>query len=363
MTVSMAKKKPLEQCRVLCTPVTFGRKDPTLRPALEAAVGEVVYNPLGRPLKADELRPLLANIDGYIAGVDEVDASVLDAAASLGVIAVYGVGYDLVDVEAATARGIAVASSRGANSVAVAELTIAFVLSLARHLPLADAAVRRGDWPVLDGVGIRGKTIGLVGFGAIGRAVSARLAGFDCHVLVYDPYVVEDDVRSTGAASSSLERLLDRADFVSLHVPLSDDTRGMAGRAFFKQMKQGAFFINTARGALVDEEALCDALQEGRLGGAGLDCFAQEPPNKGSRLLSLDRVIATPHTGSHTDESLNRMGWTALEEPSVGAQGRAAGVRRQPGGIRGEEAVAREPLRLEGLQKHRRAARGCLPDA
>jgi phosphoglycerate dehydrogenase-like enzyme len=316
----MTKTKPLKECRVLCTPATFGRKDPTLRPALEAAVKEVVYNPLGRPLKANEVRPLLAGIDGYIAGVDEIDASALETAGDLKVIAVYGAGFDRVDVGAATARGIVVACSRGANSVAVAELTVAFILSLARHLPAADAAVRRGQWPVLDGIGIRGKTIGLVGYGAIGKAVAGRLSGFDCRILVHDPYIGPGGVEDAGVTVCPLDELLGQADFVSLHVPLTDGTRGMAGRTFFQRMKEGAFFVNTARGALVDEEALCDALEKGHLRGAGLDCFVQEPPDRGSRLLNLDgpgaqgrNVIVTPHTGAHTDESLNRMGWTALE--------------------------------------------------
>lgn len=308
-----AEKKPLKECRVLCTPVTFGRKDPTLKADLEAAVKDVVYNPLGRPLKSRELRPLLAGIDGYIAGVDEVDESALSEAAGLKVIAVYGAGYDRVDVAAASARGIAVATSRGANSVAVAELAVAFVLALARHLCVADTAVRRGEWPVLDGVGIRGKTVGLVGFGAIGREVSARLAAFGCRVLVHDPFLAPHVTEGANVFPCALEELLGQADFVSLHVPLTDDTRGMAGKAFFQRMKKGAFFINTARGALVDEEALCDALADGHVRGAGLDCLAEEPPRRGSRLVSLENVIFTPHTGAHTDESLNRMGRTSLE--------------------------------------------------
>jgi phosphoglycerate dehydrogenase-like enzyme len=311
--MNATKIKPLEECKVLCTPMTFGRKDPALRAALEAAVKEVIYNPIGRPLKAREVQPLLAGVDGYIAGVDEIDATVLDAAPGLKVIAVYGAGYDKVDVEAATARGIVVATSRGSNSVAVAELTVAFVLSLARHLRLADAAVRRGEWPVLDGIGIRGKTVGLVGFGAIGRAVAHRLSCFDCRIVVHDPYIGAGDLRDESISSCPLDELLAQSDFVSLHVPSMETTRGMAGKAFFRQMKKGAFFINTARGALVDEEALCDALEDGHLRGAGLDCFIQEPLDRASRLLSLENVIATPHTGAHTDESLNQMGWMALE--------------------------------------------------
>ncbi len=309
----MKRNKPINECRVLVTPATFGRKDPSLKATLETAVKEVIYNPLGRPLKAAELLPLISGIDGYIAGVDEVDASVLAAARDLRVIAVYGAGFDRVDVAEATEKGIVVAFSRGANSTAVAELTVAFMLALARNLRTADAAVRRGEWPVMDGVGIRGKTIGLIGLGAIGRAVARRLAGFDCRVIAYDPYLGPDGVTDADVHLCSLDELLGQADFVSLHVPLAENTKGMAGQAFFERMKEGAFLINTARGALVDEEALCDALERGHLRGAALDCFVREPPDRDSRLLSLPQVIVTPHTGSHTDESVNRMGWTALE--------------------------------------------------
>jgi D-3-phosphoglycerate dehydrogenase len=305
--------KPIGECRVLVTPATFGRKDPSMRAALEAAVGEVIYSPFGRPLKAEELLPLVAGVDGYIAGVDEVDATVLAAAADLKVIAVYGAGFDRVDVNEATRRGVLVASSRGANSIAVAELTMAFILALARNIPGADASVRRGEWPVLDGVGIKGKTIGIVGLGAIGRAVAHRLKGFECRIIAYDPYLKIDALSDEDILLCSLDELLEQADFVSLHVPLVETTKGMAGRAFFDRMKQGAFLVNTARGDLVDEEALCDALEQGRLRGAALDCLTREPPDKESRLVRLSQVILTPHTGSHTDESLNRMGWTALE--------------------------------------------------
>ena len=173
----------------LCTPNTFGKRDPSLKSILEAAVREVIYNPFGRPLKAAELRPLLKDVDGYIAGIDEIDSSTLEAADRLRIIARYGVGIDRVDVATATDYGIVVTNTPGANSAAVAELTIAFILSLARHIIRANEAVRRGEWPVLDGIGIRGKTVGLIGFGSVGREVARRLKSFDCRLLACDPYV------------------------------------------------------------------------------------------------------------------------------------------------------------------------------
>jgi len=283
-----------------------------LRSTLEAAVREVIYNPYGRPLKAAEVRRLLNDVDGYIAGVDEIDSSALEAADRLRIIARYGVGIDRLDVAAATAKGIVVTNTPGANSAAVAELTIAFILSLARHIIRANKAVRHGEWPVLDGIGIRGKTIGLIGFGSVGREVASRLKGFDCRLLAFDPYVEMEIADKYGARLVPLETLACEADFVSLHAPATDATVGMVNERFLSLMKKGAFLINTARGNLVNEPALITALENGHIQGAALDCFSQEPPDKKSRLFQLPSVIVTPHTAAHTDDAVNQMGWTAL---------------------------------------------------
>ncbi|MEW6110571.1 MAG: phosphoglycerate dehydrogenase [Thermodesulfobacteriota bacterium] len=309
----MTVLKPLSECKVLCTPSTFGRRDPSLKSALEAAVGEVVYNPFGRALKAAEVLPLVQDVDGYIAGLDEIDASVIAAADRLRVIARYGVGIDRVDIAAASARGIAVTNTPSTNSGAVAELTIAFILCLARHLITANTALRRGEWLVLDGIGIRGKTVGLIGFGAVGREVAKRLKCFDCRVLAFDPYVERDVADEHGVSLVPLETLLSEADFVSLHAPATDLTIGMVNQEFLDRMKRGAFLINTARGDLIDEGALVTALEDGHLQAAALDCFSREPVDKDNPLLRLPQVVATPHTAAHTDEAVNRMGWTAIE--------------------------------------------------
>jgi D-3-phosphoglycerate dehydrogenase / 2-oxoglutarate reductase len=308
----MKDGRPIDECRVLCAPNTFGKRDPSLRSTLEAAVLEVIYNPYGRPLKAAEVGTLLQDVDGYIAGVDEVDASALEAADRLRIIARYGVGIDRLDVAAATAKGIVVTNTPGANSAAVAELTIAFILSLARHIIRASDAVRRGEWPVLDGIGIRGKTVGLIGFGSVGREVARRLKGFECRLLAFDPYVETKIADKYGARLVPLETLACEADFVSLHAPATEATVGMVNEEFFSLMKKGAFLINTARGDLVDEPALITALESGHLQGAALDCFSREPPDRDSHLFELPSVIFTPHTAAHTDDAVNQMGWTAL---------------------------------------------------
>jgi D-3-phosphoglycerate dehydrogenase len=303
----------LHACCVLVTPTTFGQADPALKATLEKSVGRVIYNPLGRPLVAAELIPLVREADGFIAGLDQIEASVIEAAGRLKVIARYGVGIDRVDVPAATRRGIVVTNTPGANSAAVAELAIALMLALGRHLCRADRAARQGGWPRLTGIGLRGKTVGLVGFGAIGREVAVRLKGFGCRILASDPYVAQDAIKGVGAEPASIDALLAAADFVSLHTALTSSTEGMVDASFLGKMKPGAFLVNTARGELIDESALADALQSGRLRGAALDCFRTEPPPAGHPLLQLTQVLATPHMGAHTDEAANAMGWMSLE--------------------------------------------------
>ncbi|NTU47404.1 MAG: phosphoglycerate dehydrogenase [Syntrophobacteraceae bacterium] len=305
--------RALSECRVLVTPTTFGKEDPQLRSTLEKAVGEVIYNPMARPLSSSELLPLVKETDGCIAGLDQIDSSVIAAGSRLQVIARYGVGVDRVDVQAASKRGIVVTNTPGANSVAVAELAIALMLALGRQICQADQATRSGEWPRHSGVGLRGKTVGLVGFGAIGREVASRLKAFECRIVVVDPCVSSDCAGTYGVQLVPLEELLAASDFVSLHASLNSSTSGMVDDTFLKKMKQGAFVVNTARGELIDEEALRDALEKGHLRGAALDCFRKEPPGRDHPLLRLPRVIVTPHTGSHTDEATNTMGWMSLE--------------------------------------------------
>lgn len=306
--------KPLEGCRVLVTPTSYGKNDPNLRTHLEAVVGEVVYNTTGRPLTVYELVDMIPGIDGYIAGLDAINREVILATDRLKVIARYGVGVDAVDLEAAKEMGIVVTNTPGANSVSVAELTIGLMISLARKIPFAAQTTKSGEWLRLRGLLLQGKVVGLLGFGAIGRRVAKLLKGFDCKVLAYDP-IADDNL----ASRLSVELLphddvIRQADFLSLHCPLSEETEGMVDAAFVKQMKDGAYLINTARGELVDEKALYEALQSGKLQGAALDVFAVQPPDADHPLLALQQVIATPHMGSHTDGAMNAMGWQALND-------------------------------------------------
>lgn len=304
--------KPLDECRVLVTPTSYGKHDPSLRARLEAEVGEVIYNQTGRPLASAELAALIPGIDGYIAGLDVIDRSVIAAADCLRVIARYGVGVDAVDLDVASEKGIVVTNVPGANSVSVAELAIGLLLSLARNIPAAGQATRTGAWPRLSGTSLKGKVVGLLGFGSIGQEVARRLAGFDCTILAYDPCLDGVKAAALGVTAGPREELLQRADFLSLHCPLNEETRGLVDAAFLDKMKPGAYLVNTARGELVDELALLAALKSGQLRGAALDVFSQQPPEADNPLLALPQVLASPHMGAHTDEAMNAMGWGAL---------------------------------------------------
>jgi len=304
----------LKSCCLLVTPTSFGKGDPRLRTELENLVGKVIYNPTSRPLNSDELVNLLPGCDGYIAGLDAINRSAIMAADNLKVIARYGVGVDNVDLEAATERGIRVTNTPGANSVSVAELAIALILALARNIPEACAATRQGEWPRLNGTSIEDKCIGLVGFGAIGKQVARRLAGFDCRILAYDPFPDMPYANEHQVEIRPREYVLNQADFLSLHLPLTLKTREIVNSQFLASMKPGSFLVNTSRGELIDETALLEALTVKHLRGVALDVFTREPPGVDNPLLCLPQVIVTPHTAAHTDGATIRMGRMSVQD-------------------------------------------------
>jgi len=300
--------RAVRDCVVVVTPRSFGMHDAGLREELEREVGEVRYRP--GPLAAGELADEIADADGLLAGLDEITADVFARAARLRVVARYGVGVDQVDLEAAERHGVVVTATPGANANAVAELTIALVFALARPLVLGRERVLAGEWPALRGVELSGRTLGLLGLGRIGSLVAAKAVGLGLRVLAHDPFVAESDV----ATLVSLETLAGESDFLSLHAPLTDDTRGIVGRTLLGKLKPDAALVNTARGDLVDENALLWALEEGPLRAAALDVLSEEPPRPGHPLLDRDDVLVTPHVGPHTAEATTAMGRMALDE-------------------------------------------------
>jgi D-3-phosphoglycerate dehydrogenase / 2-oxoglutarate reductase len=304
----------LKECRLLVTPTSYGKNDSRLKTELEAQVGKVVYNPTGKPLTSAEVAQLLPGIDGYIAGLDGIDADALKTADRLKVIARYGVGVDSVDLAAAREKGIAVTNTPGANSVSVAELALGLMLALARQIPEAVEAVRQGKFPRYSGVSLEGKTIGILGLGAIGKQLARRLSGFDCKILAYDPFADIAFAKDNQIELTTMDEVIEQADFISLHLPLLPETRGIVNDTFLNKMKKGSFLINTSRGEAVDEYALLKALQSGHLKGAGLDAFTVEPPDPKNPLLALPQVIATPHLGAQTDGATSNMGWLAMKD-------------------------------------------------
>ncbi len=292
------------------------------REELEDAVREVRWNECGRPLDAAELRAALAGVDGVIAGVDRFDADVIESTDRLRVIARQGVGTDGVDLEAAARRGIVVTNTPGANTDAVAELAIGLMLALARHIPRADRLVRSGGYRSLRGVQLGGRTVGLIGMGRAGSAVARRAAGLGCAVIGFDPAVDDERVRAAGATPASQDEVVARADFLSLHVPVTDATRDLVDAALLARMKPGSYLVNTARGELVVEPDLARALDEGRLAGAALDATRAEPPEAGNPLLGRDDVILTPHSGADTEEARAAMARSALDDLLAVLEGR-----------------------------------------
>ena len=300
--------------KILVTPTSFPRTEASDAFAhLVSFCPDLVWNPHRRPLTGAEITDLLTGVDGWIAGLDTIDAEVIaNAPASLKVISRYGVGVERVDLQAARQRGITVTNTPGANTEGVADLAFGLMLSVARKIPLLHLQVKAGDWPRTTGVELFGKTLGIVGLGAIGKAVARRAVGFSMRVMAYDPYLDSAYCVANGILPTDLDTLLSQADVVSLHLPLTAQTNNLLDASRVERMKQGAILINTARGGLVDEEALQSALLSGRLGGAGLDAFAVEPPGN-HRLLKLDNVVATPHAGAHTREASEKMAFMAVE--------------------------------------------------
>ena len=304
----------LKQAHILVTPTSFGNHDARLKAELESRAGSVTYNPTGKPLTSDAVASLLPGVNGYIAGLDVIDRSALARADDLKVISRYGVGVDNVDLDAARERGIVVTNTPGANSVSVAELAMGLILALARQIPEADQAVRQGTWPRLNGISLEGKSVGILGLGTIGKELARRLAGFDCHILAYDPDPDEAFAAAHDIVLDSLDAVIANSDVVSLHLPLLPETRGLVNRESLAKMKRGAILVNTSRGEVVDEASLQQALESGHLAGAGLDAFAVEPPDASSPLLQLPHVIATPHLGAQTDGATSNMGWFAMRD-------------------------------------------------
>ena len=257
-------------------------------------------------LSRDELCSILPGYDALVVRSQvQVDAPVIAAAGNrLQVVGRAGVGVDNVDLDAATAAGITVVNAPTGNTIAAAEHTLALLYGVARRIAAADASVRRGEWAraQFTGLELRGRTLGIVGLGKIGQAIAARARAMEMTVLAADPFVTDEQAAHHGVELVTFDRLLERADVVSVHVPLTRTTRGLIGREQLARMKPGAILLNVARGGVIDEAAVAAALVSGRLAGAGVDVFEAEPPT-GSPLLDAPNTLLTPHLGASTAEA------------------------------------------------------------
>ncbi|AGK60773.1 D-3-phosphoglycerate dehydrogenase [Archaeoglobus sulfaticallidus PM70-1] len=267
-------------------------------------------------LSQEDLIKVIPDYDGLIVrSGTKVTAEVIEAAKNLRIIGRAGAGVDNIDIKKATEKGIVVVNAPGGNSVSTAELAIAMIFAVARKIPQADRSVKEGKWERKKFIGteLRGKTLGVIGLGRVGYEVAKRAKMLEMHVLAYDPYISEEKAKEIGVEILPFEDVLRKSDFITIHVPKTKETVGMFSKREFELMKDGAYIINCARGGIVDEKALYESLINGKLAGAGLDVYENEPPGD-NPLLKLDNVVTTPHIGASTKEAQISVGLTIAGE-------------------------------------------------
>jgi len=290
---------------VAAPPFALGRKEPFER--LESAGFAVADIRPSLSPENDAARSSLKRAWGFIAGnAPRLGAEFLEMAPELRVIGKMGAGYDNIDLAAATERGVLVCHTPGVNTSAVADYTMGLILALGRRIPMVDRDVRAGLWTKHKGLELGGKTLGLLGVGAIGRAVAKRARGFEVRLIGYDPHWPSKEAEQLGMPRVGLEDLFQASDILSLHCPLTRETDRVVNRRTLARMKPTALLVNTARGELIDEDALAEALSDHKLGGAALDAFAREPLGE-SPLRHLENVILSSHTAWFTEEAMIRM--------------------------------------------------------
>ena len=276
-------------------------------------MAEVVDQP---GISADDLLTVVGEYDALIVrGRTKVTAAVFEAGKNLKVVGRAGVGVDNIDLAAAKAHGVTVVNSPLATTVAVAELTLSLMLSVVREIPRADASMKSGKWlkKEFEGRELFGKTLGVMGFGRIGAAVAERAKAFGMRILAFDPLISAEDIVKRGGEPVSKDELLAQADMITMHMPLTADSKNLLNAEAFNKMKDGVYIVCAARGGVIDEEALLEALNSGKVSGAALDVFATEPPGQ-TALVAHPRVIDTPHVGAQTVEAQARAANDIAEE-------------------------------------------------
>ena len=285
----------------------------------------------------EELIELCNDVDAIMAMTrDPITPDLLDTCSKLRIISKYGRGIDHLPLDYAADKGILIANTPISHSSTVAEFAFCLIIACMRKLPIYVNRVKSGKWrdPSVGGIELKGKTIGIIGFGAIGKALVNRLLGWEMEVLVSDPYVEKEDVEKANAKLVDLEELLSRSDVITLHLPLLPSTKGMIGEKEIRMMKDGAFFVNTSRGALVDENALIKALENGKIAGAGLDVFTVEPLEMTNKLREMENVICTPHESGTSKESSYRISLQGTENCIKALKGEIPDFVVNPSGVK-----------------------------
>ncbi len=286
--------------------------DETLRNALLSHFPDAYFNPTGHMLAGAELAEFLAGGLAAIMGLETIDAALIDANPQLEVISKFGVGMDNVDLAHCAKRGVAVLSSPGVNAFAVAELTLGFMIASARRIAISTHYLKTGRWVKNGGMQVFGKKVGLIGLGHVGKRTAAVLQSVGCQVMAYDILDLREYCAANAIEFCSFDQVLGDSDFVSLHVPLTLKSKHMIRRPQLQKMKPTAFLINTARGGIVDEADLADALEHGTISGAASDVFADEPTSN-TRLLAMDNFIGTAHVGGNSKEAIHAVGTAAID--------------------------------------------------
>ena len=305
------KYKPTPDWRVAVTSRSFSR-NPELRARLLERYPNTTFNDEGASLKGDALRAFMDGHDMAITALETVDEALVSALPDLKVLSKYGVGIDMIDLDALRRHDVRFGWKGGVNRRSVSELVVSFAISMLRHVPAAQREVWDGTWRQHVGRQLSGKTFGIIGFGHVGKDVARLLQPFQCEILAHDLLTFPEVCSELGVRQTGLSELLERSDVVTVHLPLDGSTRDMIGADQLALMKEDAVLINTARGSIVDEVALKEALRDGRLGAAAFDVFASEPPED-QELLTLPNFLVSPHIGGSAIEAILAMGQAAID--------------------------------------------------
>lgn len=298
--------------KVLITPRSFGQNSKVPFDMLKENGWTIVKNPYGRILTEEEMEELIADVDGVIVGVDPLSKNVLKAAKKLKIISKYGVGLDNADLEYAKEKEIQVFNVKNGNSNAVADYAFALMLAVSRKVVLIDRECRKNNWKKIKSLEVFNKTIGIVGLGEIGKGMANRAKGFNMNILAYDVFKDEAYAKENNIQYVELERIIKESDYITIHLPLLDSTRNLFSKKEFEDMKETAVIVNTARGGIIDENALYDALKNEEIYGAGIDVFECEPP-RDKRFLELDNIVLGSHCAASSLEAIDNMSVRSVE--------------------------------------------------